>query len=212
MSYKKRNSGNWIKCWAFLLLFLGTWAVSAGRMAARSAALQRGIRSEVLRFHVLANSDSENDQAVKLLMRDQLLQWMDQQMTLEVQNDRDKMLLWIRQMLPSLQAKAEQILKDQEVSYGVQVLLENVWFPERTYGNCTFPKGNYKALRILLGKAKGHNWWCVLFPKLCFLDCVHAVLPEQSQMQLQEILTEEEYESLFHPAKDLFQIRFRYFS
>ncbi|MFQ9153616.1 MAG: stage II sporulation protein R [Blautia sp.] len=74
-------------------------------------------------------------------------------------------------------------------------------FSGKTYGDCTFPAGNYDALRICIGEAKGKNWWCVLFPSLCFVDTVHGIVPAESRQLLQKVLTEEEYESLFTPGK-----------
>ena len=79
------------------------------------------------------------------------------------------------------------------------------YFPDRTYGDVTFPAGNYKTLRIELGDAAGHNWWCVLYPNLCFLDTTNAVLPEKGKQQLKKVLTEEEYSEVTAGSK--FQIR-----
>lgn len=200
-----------IRLWAFLLLLIAAWIISAGMQNARAAALQRSISNEVLRFHVLANSDGEEDQQVKLKVRDGVLEWLETQLTETEQKDLKQMERKIEILLPEIEEKAEMILAEQGFAYGAEAKLEWVSFPERTYGDCTFPAGKYKALRILLGEAKGRNWWCVLFPRLCFLDCVHAVLPEESQEQLQGVLTEEEYESLFDPAKDEYKITFRYF-
>ena len=70
----------------------------------------------------------------------------------------------------------------------------NCYFPDKTYGDVTFPRGYYDALRIEIGKAEGENWWCVLYPNLCFLDSVHAVVPEEGKDKLKNVLDEEEYE------------------
>ena len=67
------------------------------------------------------------------------------------------------------------------------------YFPDKTYGDVTFPAGNYTALRVEIGEAKGQNWWCVLYPNLCFLDAVNAVVPEEGKQKLEQVLTEEEY-------------------
>lgn len=200
-----------IKLWAFLLLLAAAWIISAGMNKARAAILQKGISQEVLRFHVLANSDSREDQEIKLVVRNEILEWMETELTEEEQNNLELMETHVKNLLPEIEQKAEDILQEYSFGYDAKVKLETVTFPERTYGSCTFPAGRYKALRILLGEAKGQNWWCVLFPRLCFLDCVHAVLPEQSQEQLQNVLTEEEYESLFNPAEDEYKICFKYF-
>lgn len=200
-----------IKLWAFLFLLATAWIISAGMDKARAAMLQKGISQEVLRFHVLANSDSGKDQQVKLAVRDEILAWLETELTEEEQNNLELMEEQVEELLTEIEKRVEDILKEQGFGYGARVKLEMVTFPERIYGDCIFPAGKYKALRILLGEAEGQNWWCVLFPRLCFLDCVHAVLPEQSQEQLQNVLTEEEYESLFDPAEDEYKICFKYF-
>ena len=80
-------------------------------------------------------------------------------------------------------------------------------FPMKTYGDCTFPAGTYEALRVCIGKAKGRNWWCVLYPGLCFADSVNVIVPDEKKQELKNILTEEEYESLFDWREDDYQIR-----
>lgn len=96
-----------------------------------------------------------------------------------------------------------------EAGENVHAELTNTRFPEKTYGDCTFPAGNYDALRITIGEAKGKNWWCVLFPSLCFVDTVHGVVPEESKELLKNVLTEEEYESLFTPGKSEYKVRWK---
>lgn len=200
-----------IKLWIFLWILILAWLISMGVRAGKEALLQQGISRQVLRFHVLANSDESEDQAVKLKVRDGVLDWLEQELTPQEQENLDLMTRRVAELLPAVEQKACEILEENGFSYGVKAELGVSRFPEKTYGNCTFPAGNYTALRILLGKARGQNWWCILFPKLCFLDCVHAVLPQESERQLQNVLTEEEYESLFDPAEDEYQICFRYF-
>lgn len=212
------------KLWSFVLLLLAAWIISSGMESARADSLQKSISKKVLRFHVLANSDRDADQQIKLAVRDEVLRWLEIQLAeagyeeketaskhFAKQMKLEAMEKQIEKLLPGIEQKAEQILKRAGFTYGARAELKEVYFPKRTYGNYTFPEGNYKALRILLGEAGGENWWCVLFPKLCFLDCVHAVFPEESQEQLKGILTEEEYESLFDPRKDTYRIGFKYF-
>lgn len=200
-----------IKLWIFLWILLIAWLASAGVRQRKELRLQQGISRQVLRFHVLANSDEDADQAVKLQVRDGVLEWLEQELTPEEQERLELMSERVEELLPEIEQKASEILRANGFSYGARAELGCSYFPEKTYGNCTFPAGTYTALRIMLGKAKGHNWWCILFPKLCFLDCVHAVLPQESDKQLQSVLTEEEYESLFDPAEDEYKICFRYF-
>ena len=211
--------------------------------SAQQSRIQQGIAGEVLRFHVLANSDSEEDQAVKLQVRDAVLMWMEgemkkaclqeegfrekeqeslveatmggeKQIRISIDNaeydleteetpgkenpDRNEILQFLQSHLSEIEAVANQTLVGQHQSYRATAAIQTVYFPERTYGTCTFPAGWYEALRIQLGEAKGHNWWCVLYPRLCFTDCLHAVVEEEGQQELKKVLTEEEYETLLH--------------
>lgn len=117
---------------------------------------------------------------------------------------------FLQNNLREIERVSDQVLAEQGMPYRAEAALETVWFPDRTYGDCTFPAGWYEALRIKLGKADGHNWWCVLYPKLCFSDSVHAVVEEDQMKKLEEVLTVEEYEELLKkPAK--WKISFRWF-
>ena len=207
----RQNNGNVVKGLLLLVLLVLSWILSVGIPHAQAAMLQKGISREVLRFHVLANSDSLADQEVKLKVRDDVHRWLEQELTEEEQGDLVLMEQKINKLLPQIEQHGKEELRENGFSYTVTASLSRDYFPEKTYGDCTFPAGIYTALRICLGEAQGQNWWCVLFPRLCFMDCVHAVLPEQSQEELKNVLTEEEYESLFDPAKDEYRICFRYF-
>lgn len=190
--------------------------------AARQMLQQQGIAEEVLRFHVLANSDEAEDQEVKLYVRDAVLQWMDDQALIQetsqllehtgmFHDKRSELEQFLSAHLDEIKAAAEDELKKYDVNYGVKVELALYYFPERTYGDYTFPKGWYQALRICLGEAKGHNWWCILYPKLCFSDCVHAVPEAGAQKEWKKLLTVEEYECLIKQPKQ-WKIKFRWLS
>ena len=117
---------------------------------------------------------------------------------------------FLQNNLREIERVSDQVLSEQGMSYSAETALETVWFPNRTYGDCTFPAGWYEALRVKLGKADGHNWWCVLYPRLCFYDSVHAVVEEDQKKELEEVLTVEEYEELLKkPAR--WKISFRWF-
>lgn len=119
--------------------------------------------SEVLRLHVLANSDSEADQEIKLAVRDAVLPLFSEQ---ESYADARTFLL---EHGKELHTAASDVLASYDVSYGVTLSLGTEQFPERTYGNTVYPEGRYDALCIKLGNASGQNWWCVLFPPLCLV-------------------------------------------
>ena len=161
----------------------------------------------MLRLHVIANSDSEEDQALKLKVRDQILATLKP--LLENAEDRSSSEAIVRAHLSEVEAAARETAWQEKPGENVHAELTNTRFPEKTYGDCTFPAGNYDALRITIGEAKGKNWWCVLFPSLCFVDTVHGVVPEESKELLKNVLTEEEYESLFTPGKSEYKVRWK---
>ena len=100
---------------------------------------------------------------------------------------------WMRRHTDELEKLAASVIAEAGQDYPVSAAVTTCYFPEKTYGDVTFPAGNYEALRIEIGAAKGHNWWCVLYPNLCFLDATNAVVPEEGKKELKSVLTEEEY-------------------
>lgn len=203
-------------------IFLIAIYISVG--AAERSILQQGIAEEVLRFHVLANSDSEEDQAVKYRVRDAVLAWMSQEMQNENisnyelanydvaknGNRKTEVMDFAQNHLKDLEYVADQVLSENDMDYQATAEIVRCYFPDRTYGACTFPAGWYEALRIKLGKAEGQNWWCVLYPQLCFQDCLHAVVEEDQMQELEEVLTVEEYESLLQKPQK-WKLAFRWF-
>lgn len=123
------------------------------------------IRSKVFRLHIIANSDSDADQALKLKVRDKILEFSPE--LFSGASDKDEVMAQAQQNLDEIQAIAQQEVCDEGYSYGAQVEIVNMYFTTRTYGDVTLPAGNYDALRIIIGAGEGHNWWCVLFPPLC---------------------------------------------
>ena len=147
------------------------------------------IRGSVLRLHVLANSDSESDQALKLKVRDRLL---TVSRTLYADADsRDEAIARTREELPRLQAEAERVLRENGSQDGVRVVLEDTYFTTRTYGDVTLPAGEYTAVRVMIGQAKGHNWWCVMFPPLC-LSAAEEEPDAAESLCLEDVLSGEE--------------------
>lgn len=188
---------------AVVIGLVGTFVTVCNTDMAAEAEAQKKIAEEVLRFHVLANSDSEEDQNLKLQVRDQILEYMQQ----ELPDDADlkETERWVKDHITDLENLGRQTVIDSGYEYGVKAELTNCYFPDRTYGDVTFPAGNYRALRISIGNAKGHNWWCVLYPNLCFTDAVHAVVPEDGKEKIKAVLSEDDYEAL--TATSDFKIR-----
>lgn len=167
------------------------------------AKLQEHLSAEVLRFHVLANSDSEADQAQKLEVRDAVLDYLENEMPEDM--DEEGTVQWIRRHVDEIESVSRKTAAASGAEYPVSAAVTTCWFPDKTYGDITFPAGNYEALRIEIGSARGHNWWCVLYPSLCFMDSANAVMPEEGRQKLKNVLTEEEYSRITADTK--FRIR-----
>ena len=103
---------------------------------------------------------------------------------------------------------ATETLEENGYYYGVRARLANVEFPVKSYGAYTFPAGEYEALQVTLGEGEGHNWWCVLYPNMCFRGSVYEVPSDEAKHALREVLTPEEYEDIFRHGK--YQIRFKF--
>ena len=130
------------------------------------------IYSNVLRLHVIANSDSEDDQNLKLLVRDAVL--AEAQILLCDVYDRAKAEETVMQNIEILRSVAEKTVLDNGYDYPVAIELGKEEYPTKNYESCSFPAGEYTSLRILIGEAEGQNWWCVLFPPLCLSAATDA--------------------------------------
>ena len=171
-----------------------------------SERIQEGIADEVVRFHVLANSDSKEDQELKMTVKDEVVSWLEAKMDCDSLEETKN---FIRSHLTGIEEVAEETVRREGYSYPVQAALEWTDFPEKSYGDVTFPAGSYEALRIQIGEAKGHNWWCVLYPNLCFIDSVQAVVPEKGKKQLKHVLTDDEYDMVTATSK--FKVKWFFF-
>ncbi len=123
------------------------------------------VRQEVLRLHIPANSDSEEDQRIKLLLRDYILEEYSAQLSCE--ESPEAAAETVQQLLPELEKSCNGFLADHGAEYSARAELVEMYFTTRVYDNVTLPAGEYTALRITLGSGEGHNWWCVMFPPLC---------------------------------------------
>ena len=160
---------------------------------------QQGIAEKILRFHILANSDSDKDQKVKEKVRDAIGNYLAPQ--LEEARDLSDTKNIVTTHMDEIVTVAEETLEKEGYSYGASARLATVDFPVKTYGSYTFPAGEYEALEITLGEGNGHNWWCVLYPNMCFRGSVYEVVDDDAKENLKEVLTPDEYESIFDSGK-----------
>ncbi len=139
------------------------------------------IENEVLRLHIIANSDSEEDQSLKLKVRDEILK-LEAELC-KTAKDKQEAMHIAGEHIEEIEARATDVVKENGYTYAVKVGLTNCYFPTRVYENFTLPAGNYDALRISLGSGEGKNWWCVLFPEICLGAATDfgGVLSEESE-------------------------------
>ena len=190
-TYIEKHANRIILVMAILIATLVTGVITWRMQLTAQAKTQEHLAQEVLRFHILANSDSEEDQALKMTVKEQVIAYLNEAMPKGMDVDETKD--WMRRHTDDLEALAARVIAEEGADYPVSAAVTTCYFPEKTYGDVTFPAGNYEALRVEIGAAKGHNWWCVLYPNLCFLDATNAVVPKEGKEELKNVLTEEEY-------------------
>lgn len=148
-------------------------------------------KDKLIRFHVLANSDSDEDQALKLKVRDEVIKYL--QPMLKKSNSIEESEKIILSHKKNLEKISKNIIEENGYTYEVKVNLEYTNFPAKQYSNIVLPAGEYKALRIIIGEGQGRNWWCVMFPPLCFVDENNGVIDKETDEKLKKVLTDEEY-------------------
>lgn len=131
-------------------------------------AVSTNIQDSVFRLHVIANSDSEEDQNLKYIVRDNVLEYINSISNSE--NSKEDVIKLAKEHIDEIQKIAENTIIENGYTYSVKLNIGNFAFPTKTYGDISFPAGYYDALKIEIGNASGQNWWCVMFPPLCFVD------------------------------------------
>lgn len=147
----------------FLMMIIGVMVGTVRKTS--NEKIQQDLKENLIRFHVRANSDSKIDQQYKLKVRDAVIDQISPM--LEKAKTKEEAFIILKKQKKRIKNTALEILKKEGVQQKVNVHFVQEKFPEKTYGQYTFPKGIYDAVRIDLGKATGHNWWCVMFPDLC---------------------------------------------
>jgi stage II sporulation protein R len=153
------------------------------------------IKDKLIRFHVIANSDDKKDQELKLKVRDEILNYISPKLKDSKSIDESRKIL--KENDEKIKQIAAKVIKDNGYRYSVTSTLDHENFPVKTYGNITLPQGNYEAYRVIIGEGKGQNWWCVMFPPLCFIDITKGqVSYDQTEKQMKRVLTDKEYEEV----------------
>lgn len=180
-----------------LLVFL----LSLTALQNRREDLAARIAPAVLRFHVLADSDREKDQNVKLEVRSLILDLIKENLPRHA--GKQETISWIVSSKPFIEEAADSYLASHGFSYRSELSLERTYFPTRTYDHLVFPCGNYDAVRLVLGSGKGHNWWCVLYPAFCFTDEVCKPLSDEELAELKSAVEKDDYPALVDNRPDL---------
>ena len=199
----KNNKAGWV----FILAATIMLVIAGGRLYSDSEErpLQKGIASNIIRFHVRAESDSKEDQWLKLQVKEAVLAYISPVLSKSQSVDESRQLLYNEsENIRNVAAATLRSLGDES---DVNVYFDYCYFPMKTYGDMTFPPGEYEAFRVDIGEAQGKNWWCVLYPPLCFVDAVYGEVPEESKEELKGVLTEEEYSMV---SGENVKFRFKY--
>ncbi|MCL2404965.1 MAG: stage II sporulation protein R [Defluviitaleaceae bacterium] len=172
-----------------------------------SATTQRDIAENVIRFHVLAHSDEYVDQVIKDIVRKEVLAEFEYLLNSTSNVKESRQLLQAE--LPSIQAHAQAVVHKLGFDYQVNARIDKTFFPTQVYGELSFPPGVYEALQISIGDGIGRNWWCLMFPPLCFVDMTGT---ETGRQQLADTVSDESFRLLTHQEQDAnptMEVRFR---
>lgn len=169
-------------------------------------AVSNDIANSVFRLHVIANSDSKDDQNLKYKVRDSILKYMNE-ISMNC-TSKSEVISIAKEHKQDFYNIARKTIIENGYNYDVNIQIGNFDFPTKHYGDISLPSGNYEALRIEIGDAVGQNWWCVMFPPLCFVDVTSGVVPDESKQIIKENLSEEEF-SLISNTKNS-DIKFKF--
>ena len=186
-----------------LLLFLYTIICAMSYVEAVSS----DISNSVFRLHVIANSNSDEDQSLKYKVRDSILNYMNN--ICKDCNSKQEAINIVSEHQEEFKQVALETIKNEGYSYTVKIEIGNFEFPTKQYGDISLPAGFYDALKVKIGKAEGRNWWCVMFPSLCFVDISSGIVPEESKEELQDILSDEEYAIISDNSKPNIKLKFK---
>lgn len=153
--------------------------------------ISQNLSDNFFRLHIIANSDSKEDQELKLKVRDNIISYMNNQNYSDY--SKKDVINCVSKNLNKYKQIAETTIKEAGYNYSVKIEIGNYSFPTKVYGNISLPAGNYDALKIEIGNAKGQNWWCSLFPPLCFVDISSGIIDESAENNLKNNLSEEEF-------------------
>lgn len=186
-----------------LLLILYTFICANNYVRAVSS----DISNSVFRLHVIANSDSDADQNLKYKVRDSLLDYMNSLCTNIA--SKENAIAIVRNHKKDFENIALEVIHQEGFNYPVNINIGNFEFPTKSYGDISLPSGMYDALRVEIGNATGQNWWCVMFPSLCFIDISSGVVEDDSKSLLKDNLSEESYTIVSEKSNSVVKFKFK---
>jgi stage II sporulation protein R len=166
---------------------------------------EQEIYESVVRLHVLANSDSEDDQALKLRVRDEILSYISPRVIDCI--SREEAMGIISNEINEIEKIAQEVVVQEGYNYKIEVTLTLEEYPTRNYEAMSFPSGEYVSLRVLIGEAEGQNWWCVLFPPLCLNAATEKSANEEAFIAVG--LNSEQYKIITETEETKYQLRFK---
>ena len=189
----------------FLIIFLLFIVYILLSVFSYSNAVSTGISNSVFRLHVIANSDSMEDQNLKYLVRDELIKYMNE-LCKDI-TSKEEAIKIAEENKDNFYNIAKKVIIDNGFNYDVNIDIGNFSFPTKNYGDIALPAGFYDALKVEIGSHSGQNWWCVMFPSLCFVDISEGVVPEESKQNLQDNMKEENYNLI---SSDTFEFKLKF--
>lgn len=158
------------------------------------------ISGNIVRLHVIANSDTDADQKLKLKVRDAIVEYTSQ--SLKDCNTSEDVIASLKKDSENIKVVAENCLRDEGSSYSAYVTVGDFDFPAKNYGEYCFPQGEYQALRVVIGDGVGQNWWCVLFPPLCYISENAVSVDSKAESDLKENLSSEAFDTIKGDSDD----------
>lgn len=170
---------------------------------------QKEISDKLIRFHVIANSDSKQDQQLKLMVRDKVLEYIYPRLKDSKSIEQSRKILLDNDK--KIKEICENTIRNNKYNYAVTTALSKENFPVKTYGNITLPQGQYEAYRIIIGGGEGQNWWCVMFPPLCFIDITKEETSyKETENEMKKTLSEKQYKAVDNRNKSPKEVKFRF--
>ncbi|MDO5555796.1 MAG: stage II sporulation protein R [Clostridia bacterium] len=197
--FKKIISNSNFKRFAILIFLLFVYIIICASSYVN--AISSNIQNSIFRLHVIANSDSEEDQNLKYIVRDNVLEYIN--IISENATCKEEVINLAKDNITEIEKIAQQTVYENGYNYTINLSIGNFPFPTKSYGDISFPAGYYDALKIEIGEAKGQNWWCVMFPPLCFVDVTNGVVPQESKEIIENNLSQEEYKLLSENSNNI---------